>query len=154
MGEVYGEPPTKMPISTRHQNFRTSILHLMSTAGDGYVHDEAFDAAVEAACSSTVVSMLCAASIDILHHVLEDDERNSPRIRFEEKHGRAKYLYEWEKSQIYVDAFDPKARNEHHEHHGQGAVLNLPDAEHEAESEPLNCVPTSEKRPSQESFHL
>ena len=84
----------------------------MSTAGDGYVHDEAFDAAVEAACSSTVVSMLCAASTDKLHHVLKDDERNSPRIRFEEKHGRAKYLYEWEKSQIYVDAFDPKARKD------------------------------------------
>ncbi|XRB17881.1 hypothetical protein RI054_16g77260 [Pseudoscourfieldia marina] len=69
----------------------TPILPLISTAGDGYVHDEAFDAAVEAACSSTVVSTMCTASIEILRHVLEDDERNSPRMRFEEKHGRARY---------------------------------------------------------------
>ena len=30
--------------------------------------------------------------------------------------------------------------DEQHEQHGQGAVLNLPVPEHEAESEPLNCL--------------
>ena len=46
-----------------------------------------------------------------------------------------------------------RCEGSHHEHRGQGAVLNLPVPEHEAEREPLNCVlPTDEK--SESFLHL